>query len=126
MRIHRWTLASLGLLAGFATLSASSSRPSPAAHPGTRPAALPAAAPLRVSGIRGTAPSPATAGARLDGALSDLVRHVGRARPDHELADLHALSPAARFRRLAGDAGPLVLVDAVTRRGPPQLKGALI
>jgi Subtilase family len=126
MRIHRWALASLGLLAGFATLSAATSRLSPAAHPGTRPAALAAAAPLRAFGIRGAAQSPGTAGARLDGALSDLLRHVGRERPGHELADLHALSPAARFRQLAGDDGPLVLVDAVTRGDPQQLKARLI
>jgi hypothetical protein len=126
MRIHRWALACLGLLAGIATLSASISRLSPPARPGTRPAAPAAAAPLRAFGIRGAAQSAGTAGPRLDGALSDLLRHVGRARPGHELADLHALSPAARFRQLAGDDGPLVLVDAVTRGDPQQLKARLI
>jgi hypothetical protein len=126
MRIHPWALASLGLLAGFATISASTSRPFPAARPGTRPAASSAAAPLRAFGIRGTPQSPGTEGAKLDGALSDLLRHVGRARPGHELADLHALSPAARFRQLAGDDGPLVLVDAVTRGDPQQLKARLV
>jgi len=62
--------------------------------------------------------------AKFDGTLADLVRHAGRARPDHELADLHSLSPAAHFK-LASDGSPLVAIDAVTRGDPQALKSAL-
>jgi hypothetical protein len=46
------------------------------------------------------------------------------ARPDHQLADLHALSPAAKFAQSATGAA-LVSIDAVTRGDPQQLKSAL-
>jgi hypothetical protein len=61
----------------------------------------------------------------MDPVLADLSRHAGLARPDHLFADLHSLSPAARFSRTAGGA-PLVLVDATARDNPQQLKSALL
>ena len=55
------------------------------------------------------------AAVKLDSVLADLVRHAFRARPDHALADLHALSPAARFTVSKSTGMPLVAIDAVTR-----------
>src|SRR5271163_1510947 len=63
--------------------------------------------------------------AKLDSALADLSRHLSSVRPAHQLADLHSLSPAARFIQRAPQATPLVLVDAVTRGDPQSLKAAL-
>ncbi len=62
---------------------------------------------------------------KLDGMLADLSRHARLARPDHALWDLHSLSPAARFTQTSDNAPPLVLIDAVTRGDPQQLKQAL-
>src|ERR1700691_6166894 len=62
--------------------------------------------------------------AKMDPVLADLTRHAALARPDHLLADLHSLSPAARFSRTSGGA-PLVLIDATARGNPEQLKSAL-
>jgi len=63
--------------------------------------------------------------AKMDAVLADLTRHAALARPDHLLADLHSLSPAARFSRTSGGA-PLVLIDATARGNPEQLKSALV
>jgi hypothetical protein len=65
-----------------------------------------------------------TAG-KLDAALSDLARHVGLAGREHPLADLHTLSPAARFRQPASGATPQVLIDAVTRGDAKTLRDGL-
>jgi hypothetical protein len=64
--------------------------------------------------------------AKLDAALADLSRHLDRVRSERTLEDLHSLSPAARFKRSASSAVPLVAVDAVTRGDPARLKQALI
>jgi hypothetical protein len=66
----------------------------------------------------------ATSG-KMDGVLADLSRHEILARPGHLLADLHSLSPAARFVQTSPGATPLVLIDAVTRGDPQALKSAL-
>ncbi len=42
------------------------------------------------------------------------------------LTDLHVLSPAARFKQSAATGAPLVLIDAVTRADPQQLKAQLL
>jgi hypothetical protein len=62
---------------------------------------------------------------KLDSTLADLSRHLTRVRPAHQLADLHSLSPAARFTQRTPQATPLVLVDAVTHGDPQSLKTAL-
>ena len=62
---------------------------------------------------------------RLDSVLADLSRHLTRVRPAHQLADLRALSPAAKFIQRTPKATPLVLVDAITRGDPQRLKAAL-
>jgi hypothetical protein len=48
------------------------------------------------------------------------------ARPDHRLADLHSLSPAARFAQSSATGTALILIEAVTRGDPQQLKSALV
>ena len=62
---------------------------------------------------------------KMDSVLADLSRHLTRVRPDYQLADLHALSPAAKFVQRAPKATPLVAIDAVTRGDPQNLKAAL-
>jgi Subtilase family len=62
---------------------------------------------------------------KLDSTLADLSRHLAQVRPANQLADLHSLSPAAKFTQRTPTATPLVLVDAVTRGDPQALKAAL-
>ena len=90
-----------------------------------RVAANPGAAQLRAFGGRTAAQRASAAAAKLDGALADLSRHAARTRPDSVLADLHSMSPAARFKLSADGATPLVAVDAITRGDVGQLKAAL-
>jgi hypothetical protein len=79
-----------------------------------------------VSGSRSTQQRQSAVAAKLDSVLADLSRHAALARPGHALADLHSLSPAARFIQLAANQAPLVLVDANTRGDPRQLEIALV
>jgi Subtilase family len=65
------------------------------------------------------------AAVKLDSVLADLARHAPRARPDHALGDLHALSPAARFSTSKNTGMPLVAIDAVTRGDVGALEAAL-
>jgi hypothetical protein len=58
--------------------------------------------------------------------LADLSRHAGLAAPAHRLADLHSLSPAARFSISGATGTALVLIDAITRGDPQQLESALV
>jgi subtilisin family serine protease len=82
--------------------------------------------PLMAFGGRSAAQLHSVVGGKLDAALADLVRHLDRVRPGHALADLHALSPAARFMQSADDAVALVAVDATARASPRQLEQALL
>jgi hypothetical protein len=91
-----------------------------------RPRAPAGSAHLTVFGTRSDAARAHVVEAKLDGVLSDLSRHAALVRPDHVLSDLHSLSPAARFKKSAAGAEPLVLVDAVTLGDPQQLKQALV
>jgi Subtilase family len=81
---------------------------------------------LYVVGSRSAAQRHSAHGGKLDSILADLSRHAALARPDHMLADLHSLSPAARFSKAAVTGAPLVLIDANTRGDPQQLKAALL
>jgi subtilisin family serine protease len=81
--------------------------------------------PLMAFGGRSAAQLHSPASAKLDATLADLVRHLGRVRPQHALEDLHALSPAARFIQHNGSE-PLISVDAVTRGEVGALKTALV
>jgi hypothetical protein len=65
-------------------------------------------------------------GAKLDPALAELTTHLTGVSPQNAVADLRSLSPAAKFTQRSADATPLVLVDAVTRGDPQQLKNALV
>jgi uncharacterized membrane protein YgcG len=126
MRTRPWSIGAFGVLAALATISANTAQPSSALRPGTRAAATATAAPLRVFGVRGVSAALGVGAAKFDGALNDLVRHAGTARQASLLTDLQAMSPGTRIRRIAGEASPLVLVDAVTRGDPQLLKARLV
>jgi hypothetical protein len=98
--------------------------PQPAA---TEHGAVSAAPSLRVFGDGRTARQQlGTRGAKLDPALAELTTHLSMVNTHTALSDLHSLSPAAKFMQRASDATPLVLVDAITRGDPQQLKNALV
>jgi hypothetical protein len=112
----------IGSLALTAAVAASSSLPD-LLHPrGMRPAA--GAAHLYAVGSRSATERQSTASGKTDSILADLSRHAALARPAHLIADLHALSPAARFVRNA-DGTAMVAIDAATRGDPQALKTAL-
>jgi hypothetical protein len=112
----------IGLLALVTTLAAYPAV-SPVQHAAT-PLASPTAG-LRAFGTRSAQQVQSLTGRKLDGALADLTRHASSATPGNVLASLHAMSPAARFKLRASDGEPLVMVDAITRGDPQQLKNAL-
>jgi Subtilase family len=87
--------------------------------------AAPGAARLHAYGARSAEQRRSAVAGKYDAALADLVRHAGLANANHVLADLHSMSPAARFKLAADGATPLVSIDAVTRGDPEQLKAAL-
>lgn len=91
-----------------------------------RPNSTPGSAHLRVFGSRSASQRRNATGAKFDAALAELSRHAALARPAHALADLRSMSPAARFRRSSSGSTLLVLIDAVTRGDPQQLKTALV
>jgi Subtilase family len=111
----------------LATLSAMAASPGPAASRGDRHASPQAGtSPLMAFGGHSTTQLRSPGGAKLDAALADLTRHLGRVRHDHALEDLHSLSPAARFLASSSGSLALVAVDAVTRGDPARLKAALV
>ena len=112
------TLAALMTLAAVAAVST-------LRHPHLRPGVEPGTAQLRAFGSRSTQQRRSAAGAKFDGALADLSRHAFLARPDHAIDDLRSLAPATRFK-LDSSGAPLVLIDAVTRGDPEELKRALV
>lgn len=90
---------------------------------GRAPASAGTAAPgIRVFGGRDTAVGEQDAAAKLDAALSGIVRALPAV---HAVSDLHDLNPAARFRISALSGEPLVLVDAATRGDPQALLRSL-
>jgi Subtilase family len=115
----------IGTLAAITALAAASDV-STSRHTHLRPSVAPGTARLHVFGARSAQQRRTAAGAKFDGALADLARHASLARPDHAVEDLQSLAPGARFTQSAGDAGPLVLIDAVTLGDPQQLKAALV
>lgn len=125
----RRRIAALLTVLAAATSAAASSAAATAAVRTVTPAAAAAAASaphLMAFGGRSAMQQRSGLGGKLDATLADLVRHASRVRAGHELEDLHALSPAARFMQTAADAVPLVAVDAVTRDNPRQLAAALV
>ncbi|MGO9932516.1 MAG: hypothetical protein ACLPV8_11975, partial [Steroidobacteraceae bacterium] len=81
---------------------------------------------LHAYGSRSVQQRTSPTGAKYDAALADIARHLNRVRPDHALADLHSLNPAAKFIQPAGSAVPLVSIDAITVGDPGQLKAELV
>jgi hypothetical protein len=114
----RLAIGALTLLATVAVSSAASlSQPARAIAPSGL---------LMVSGARSAAQLASAAERKLDGALADLTRHSHLARADHQLEDLHAMSPAARFAPGRSGGGAMVAVDAITSGDPRQLEAALV
>ena len=122
MTLRQLAIGSVALLAAVAALAAISSR-----RPNNlRPNSVSGGAPLHAYGSRSLMQRNTAGNSKLDATLADLSSHASRANPDHWLADLHSLSPAARFSQSAAGATPLVLIDAVTRGDPQKLKEALV
>jgi hypothetical protein len=122
VRLAAGVLAVLTLLAAAA---AGSVVPPPPRQLSPQAAALTGAGRLTVFGGRSAAQLHSGIGGKLDATLADLSRHHARVRAGHELADLHALNPAARFAKRGSGNAPLVAIDAVTRGDPQQLRAAL-
>jgi hypothetical protein len=112
-------VAALSTMAAFAAVSTWR-------HTHLHDAAAPGSAKLHVFGSRSMQQRQSPAGAKFDAALAELTRHAARARPGHALADMRSLAPGVRLRQSSADAVPLVLIDAVTRGDPQQLKSALV
>jgi Subtilase family/Putative Ig domain len=108
-------------LVGIITAASSASPPPPLLARAR--SVEPGGAQLMAFGGRSFAQLHSTAG-KLDAALADLSRHANLARPGRVLADLHAMSPAARFTQ--SGTTPMVAVDAVTRGDPQKLAAALV
>jgi Subtilase family len=85
----------------------------------------PGNSPLHVFGGRSAAQAASTAGAKFDSSLASIARHQSNIRADHAVEDLRAMNPALRFMQPPGAAEPMVLIDAVTRGDPQQLKATL-
>jgi hypothetical protein len=81
---------------------------------------------LHVSGSRSEQQRASATASKFDAALAEIARHVNSVHPDHAIEDLHALNPAAKFTQPADSSTPLVLIDAITRGDPQQLKTALV
>jgi hypothetical protein len=92
---------------------------------GVRTTTAQGTAQLHAYGSRSARQQLSAAEGKFDGALADLSRHAARADPAHVLADLHSLSPAARFKLAADGVTPLVAIDAVTVGDPRRLEAAL-
>jgi hypothetical protein len=95
-------------------------------HPHLRPSISPGTARLHAFGSRSMQQRQSASGSKYDAALADLSRHAALARPDHALQDLRSLAPGVKFNQSVSDEAPLVLIDAVTRADPQQLKAALV
>lgn len=67
-----------------------------------------------------------TSASKFDGSLAEISRHVAALRAGHEIEDLHALNPVAKFAQTASSSTPLVSIDAITTGDPQKLEAALI
>jgi hypothetical protein len=90
-----------------------------------RPSIAPGTVHLQTFGGRSAEQIASPSGSKFDPALAEIARHAGALRPGQEISELKALNPGARFRQ-ASDGTPLVLIDAITRGDPLQLKSMLI
>jgi hypothetical protein len=114
----------LAALAALSTVGVSSAV-APAQRIGLHAAVSPGDARLYAVGTRSAQQRTSAQARKMDSVLADLSRHLSAVRPASQLADLHALSPAAKFVQQAPKATPLVAIDAVTRGDPQSLKAAL-
>jgi hypothetical protein len=112
---------SLSVLAPCAARAAIPPQPSPAAVRAPPPSSL-----YVFGDGRSARQRLGSQGGKLDAALAELTTHLSLASAQNAVADLHSLSPAAKFMQRSSDPTPLVLVDAVTRGDPQQLKSALV
>ena len=108
------------LTVAAASLAVSTFRPN-----ALRPVVTAGGAQLRAYGGRSAAQRFDASNGKFDGALADLSRHAPLANPAHLLADLHSMSPAARFKLDSDGVTPLVAIDAVTRGDPHAMQAAL-
>jgi hypothetical protein len=115
----------IGALAGLAAVTASSGI-SPARLISPHRATVPGSARLYAVGTRSAAQRQSASTAKMDSVLADLSRHASLARPDHQLADLHSLSPAAHFAQISAGGPAYVAIDATTHGDPQQLAAALV
>jgi subtilisin family serine protease len=115
-------LAVIALIQGIAISSVLSLHASTRLHA----IATPGRAQLRAVGGRDAQQRRSPLSAKFDGTLADLSRHAVFLKPGSGLAELHSMSPAARFK-LGGDGvTPLVSIDAVTVGDAQALKAALV
>jgi hypothetical protein len=115
----------IAALAGLAVATASSAV-GPVQLAGTRLRTAPGSAHLYAIGTRSAQQRQSATAAKLDSVLADLTRHAAAVRPQQAVADLHSLSPAARFAKASPQSPALVLIDATTRGNPAALKSALV
>ncbi len=89
----------LGAVAALAAISAVSAvgPAQPRLH-----ATVPGTAKLQAFGSRSAEQRASATGSKFDAALADIARHLNRVRPDHALADLHALNPVAQIHSAGG------------------------
>jgi hypothetical protein len=123
MQPRHLLIAGVGLLAGVAAVSATYVMRSFDLHRGAPTVA--GSRHLYAFGSRSASQVASPTARKFDAALAELSRHAPQARPDHALADLHAMHPAVRFRQVPGSS-PEILIDAVTRGDPQALKAALV
>ncbi len=87
--------------------------------------ASPGASHLHAYGSRSAAQKQSAVAGKFDAALAELARHAAQASTSRPIADLHSMSPAAKFKLSSDGVTPLVSIDAVTRGDVQQLKTAL-
>ena len=121
MSLRFFAIAVLGGLTAVAAVSAVG--PSQPMH--IRPNA-PGQSLLHIAGSRSMEQRASAAASKFDASLAEISRHAGSLRAGHELEDLHALNPAAKFIQAASSSTPLVSIDAVTKGDPQKLKAALV
>jgi hypothetical protein len=114
----------IGALAGLAAVTTSSAV-APMRLINLHGVAASGSARLYAVGTRSAAQRQSGTTAKMDAVLADLTRHASLARPDHLLADLHSLSPAARFAQMSAGGPAFVSIDAVTRGSPQALEASL-
>jgi hypothetical protein len=116
-----FTLLSVGVLTTLSAVSAVG--PAQPMHLRPNP---PGNSALRVAGSRSAQQANSASGSKFDASLAEIARHVSSLRPESALQDLHTLNPAARFTHPANSSSPLVLIDAITKGDPQNLKAALV